>query len=254
MLQDLAKLRFLVKQALIRMKVACFSLPSLNTDQFVLSAQMMWVCSWANWLFLLLFLVCFFLIVETIKAEVFIKFLRWITSYCTLILQILHMNGDNKINRTRVKCLGHSSGYTETDIPREGELQKGIKMEFSERAFKAFGKCLFLASLSSQLSSQNVLHVCLEDKDFIIYLAHTSERAGPWPCARQEAADPSLSTGEQEKRLPLGAGCKLEKGQRGIPPWKWETLYSPSVRHNSLWKKTKQSHAKVQQRKSWKIG
>lgn len=57
------------------------------------------------------------------------------------------MNGDKKINKTRVKCLGHSSGYTETDIPREGELQKGIKMEFTELAFKAFGKCLFLASL-----------------------------------------------------------------------------------------------------------
>lgn len=57
------------------------------------------------------------------------------------------MNRDKKINRTRVKCLGHSSGYRETGIPGEGELQKGIKMEFTELAFKAFGKCLFLANL-----------------------------------------------------------------------------------------------------------
>lgn len=55
------------------------------------------------------------------------------------------MNGDKKINRTRAKCLGHSSGYT--GIPGEGELQKGIKMEFTELAFKAFGMCLFLANL-----------------------------------------------------------------------------------------------------------
>jgi len=57
------------------------------------------------------------------------------------------MKGDNKTKRTRGSCLGHSSGYTETDIRREGELQKGIKMEFTEPAVKAFGKCLFLASL-----------------------------------------------------------------------------------------------------------
>lgn len=36
---------------------------------------------------------------------------------------------------------------TQRQIPREAELQKGIKMEFTELAFKAFGKCIFLASL-----------------------------------------------------------------------------------------------------------
>lgn len=53
------------------------------------------------------------------------------------------MNGDNKKMRITGRCLWRSSGYMETDIPREGELQKGIKMEFTEPAFKAFGKCLF---------------------------------------------------------------------------------------------------------------
>lgn len=50
------------------------------------------------------------------------------------------MNRGNKTKRTRGRCLGHSSGYTETDTAREGELQKGIKMGFTEPAVKAFGK------------------------------------------------------------------------------------------------------------------
>lgn len=57
------------------------------------------------------------------------------------------MNRGNKTKRTRGRCLGHSSGYMETDTAREGELQKGIKMGFTERAFKAFGKYISLASL-----------------------------------------------------------------------------------------------------------
>lgn len=89
-----------------------------------------------------------------------------------------------------------------------------------------------------------MLYVCLEDKDsevslFICVLPQVSL----WPCARREVADPSLSTGEQEKRPPLGAGeaFLLESIRHPIPRL-------PETIHNREEKKptTKQSHAKVQ--------
>lgn len=86
-----------------------------------------------------------------------------------------------------------------------------------------------------------MFYVCLEDKDseislFICLLAQVS----PWPCARREVGDPSLSTGEREEHLPLSAGeaLLLESIRRPIPRL-------PETAHNRE-EKQKQSHAKVQ--------
>lgn len=87
----------------------------------------------------------------------------------------------------------------------------------------------------------------------MIYLAYTSERAGLWPCARQEAADPSPWTGEWEQHLPLSAGeraarhSSLKVRDTGFPNCQTQFIMEKQ-------NKTKQSHAKVQQRKPWKIG